>query len=921
MTTPTDFPTAVAPSLVGRATEVEALMAALSAVLDGGPGSAIVARGAAGMGKSALLRSVLDASEGAAVATAMGRTRGELPFGVARGVATDLLGQLDAGEASAVLAGAAGRAWEQLNGGRAGADRAGVVYGLAWLVANVAELLMVDDVHAIDPLSRSVLEALVPWVHDSPLLVLVAERTGASHPFAGTETLDLGPLSPAEVAALVRRRTGQASDAQETELLWRATAGVPLRVVRSLDRPAGRLGAWGADPEGPLSADRRPGLQPRDTVARVRAATAVLSGPAPLAQVAALAAVDDADVVTAVAEAGLIDDAGTVRFGHPTEEEDVYDDLSDDERRRLHRRALQLLAGEPASVLAGHLLALGPVTSTDDVVLVRSTAATCATSGDVMMAAHLLAAIDDSLLAAAEAYDVLMARGRAQAAAGHTEAAITFERAAAIVEEDPARRLQASEELAACHFRAGAAPAAVALLREQVDLAPAALRPVAQVAWARVARFVLPERAALAQVVDELLVTGWPSAEEDPASAGFLGELAFERAAVVRFGADHAGELALRALDGDRLLEMETADGMGWWWAAYALHLAGRNNEAVQTLDAAVADAQARGSVVGYVQAMALRSGPAFHLGRLDDAAADAELAVAAGRREHRVFLPSTRGTLAQVHTWMGDLDAAAAVLAAQEAEGGVGSGADMLHLYGRSVHLLARGRPAEALACLEAAAEQQRVGRGDNPAMLPWRSAAAEALVALGEMERAVVLAAEELALAEQFGAPGPIGIARRAAALTAGADERIDLLRSAVDAHELGERRVEHVQALTDLGRALRAAGAVTDARPVLREAMGLADECRAGLLTAAARAELVAAGGRPRRTALRGVDALTPAERRVVGLAADGLTNREIAESLFLSRKAVEWHLTSSYRKLGVAGRQEASALLRPTSGTSR
>jgi DNA-binding CsgD family transcriptional regulator len=81
----------------------------------------------------------------------------------------------------------------------------------------------------------------------------------------------------------------------------------------------------------------------------------------------------------------------------------------------------------------------------------------------------------------------------------------------------------------------------------------------------------------------------------------------------------------------------------------------------------------------------------------------------------------------------------------------------------------------------------------------------------------------------------------------------------------------------------------------------------------LMAQARAELAAAGARPRRERLGGVEALTAAERRVVELAADGATNREIAQALFLTQKTVETHLSSAYRKLGISSRSKLAATL--------
>jgi DNA-binding CsgD family transcriptional regulator len=87
-----------------------------------------------------------------------------------------------------------------------------------------------------------------------------------------------------------------------------------------------------------------------------------------------------------------------------------------------------------------------------------------------------------------------------------------------------------------------------------------------------------------------------------------------------------------------------------------------------------------------------------------------------------------------------------------------------------------------------------------------------------------------------------------------------------------------------------------------------MDLAHELGARVLTERSRDELVAAGSRPRRYARSGVDALTPSELRVARLAADGRTNREIAQELFVTPKAVEYHLGNVYSKLGITSRQE-------------
>jgi len=74
-----------------------------------------------------------------------------------------------------------------------------------------------------------------------------------------------------------------------------------------------------------------------------------------------------------------------------------------------------------------------------------------------------------------------------------------------------------------------------------------------------------------------------------------------------------------------------------------------------------------------------------------------------------------------------------------------------------------------------------------------------------------------------------------------------------------------------------------------------------------------ELLATGPRPRRTALTGPDALTSAERAVAGLAADGLTNRQIAQHLFITLPTVETHLRHAFQKLGITSRTSLPAQL--------
>jgi DNA-binding CsgD family transcriptional regulator len=116
-----------------------------------------------------------------------------------------------------------------------------------------------------------------------------------------------------------------------------------------------------------------------------------------------------------------------------------------------------------------------------------------------------------------------------------------------------------------------------------------------------------------------------------------------------------------------------------------------------------------------------------------------------------------------------------------------------------------------------------------------------------------------------------------------------------------------------LTDLGAALRRVGRTSEARDKLRLAVDLAHRSGAWVLERRAHAELVAAGARPRRREIVGPEALTPSERRVALMASESASNRDIAEALFVTRRTVEIHLTHAYDKLGVESRQGLAVAL--------
>ena len=144
-------------------------------------------------------------------------------------------------------------------------------------------------------------------------------------------------------------------------------------------------------------------------------------------------------------------------------------------------------------------------------------------------------------------------------------------------------------------------------------------------------------------------------------------------------------------------------------------------------------------------------------------------------------------------------------------------------------------------------------------------------------------------------------------------GGDQGLSLLRESVDALELSNARLERARSLTELGAMLRRRNRRMEAREFLRDALDAAHRVGARMLAERAATELRASGGRPRRIVLSGLDALTASERRVAELAGQGLSNREIAQTLFVTNRTVEGHLTNVFRKLRLDSRTKLNAAL--------
>jgi DNA-binding CsgD family transcriptional regulator len=225
----------------------------------------------------------------------------------------------------------------------------------------------------------------------------------------------------------------------------------------------------------------------------------------------------------------------------------------------------------------------------------------------------------------------------------------------------------------------------------------------------------------------------------------------------------------------------------------------------------------------------------------------------------------------------------------------------------------LAQSRPDDALEDLREYGRRDELWGSANPLASRWRSRASGAILAMGDTERARAMARDDVERARRWGAASGIGIALRATALADGGATPVDRLREAAAELERSPARLDHARTLVDLGAALRRSNQRKEARRALQDGLQLAEHCGALLLADHARTELRAAGGRSSDPWGAGAERLTASERRVAELAAEGRSNPEIAQSLFVTRKTVETHLGHVYQKLAISGRGELSRAL--------
>nr|WP_246324494.1 AAA family ATPase [Petropleomorpha daqingensis] len=905
-----------------------------------GAGCTVLVDGPAGIGKSSLLAHTaeLAGSRGFRVLSARGAP---LESSAGWGIARQLLGPvLRSPDWEGLAVGAAALARRVLEPDpdlpplRGDAAHA-AAYGLSWLVAGLADrsptVLVVDDVHWADAPSLRWLVQLTGQLADLPLAVLCAVRTGEEPADADVLTQLLlavpaapirpRPLGPDAVAELVRERLPDAGPAF-VRACHEVTGGNPFLLHALLDHLLAEGLAPSADVATTLTAfgPEQVARSVRQQLARLPAgagelaiAFAVLGRDAPLRQAGALAglappvALRLADQLRATGL--LVAEGGQYAFAHPLVMGALYNALPPGERGLRHGAAARLLEYERADpeLVALHLLHTEPFGELATVGRLRIAAdhatARGAPDSAVVFLRRALAEPPDSRAAEADLRSELgqalaarlspesleqlsqavaladtpdqqariaLAAGRALAFAGHFEAAIAVCRSGLATGTTPALAIRLEAELVG-----------VALLQSWT----------AEEARERV-RAASPETGATWLW---RILAGWQAAADARPAAEAL---------------DH---LYAALQDDGTFPEADTILGS----CAKIAFITCGDLATAEALCAGLIDvARPRGWLIALAHGSFMRAIAYVHAGRVREAETDARLSWE--YKLHSSPLPALMWSvfpLVDALTELDDPTGADAVLVRTGLLGDPPAGAlaGAVLLESRARLRLTQGRPAEAHADAAQAGRRWAELGFAHPALAAWRVVDAEALVALGDRAGARRLAVEHLELAARVGLPEPRGAGLRALARAADRDEAVGLLQQAVAVLADSPAQLEHVRALVDLGTALARTGCREQASDVLRRALDLADRGGLQRLARLSRDELHACGARPRRTAVSGVESLTPAEHRVAVLAARGLSNPEIAQELYVTRRTVETHLTHVFQKLCIPTRSELPAQL--------
>jgi DNA-binding CsgD family transcriptional regulator len=909
-----------APRLLGRRSECAALDQLLAAVRSG-PSRALVVRGEAGVGKSALLDYLAQHASGCHLARAVGvEEEVELAFAGLHQLCAPFVDGLE--RLPAPQRDALGAAFGLRDG--AAPDRFLVGLAVLSLLSDAAEarplVCIVDDAQWLDGASAQALAFVARRLGTESLgLVFAVREPAAERHFEGLAELVVHGLDDGAAQALLDAVVTGPLDERVRERIVAETRGNPLAL---LELPRGRTSAELA---GGFELDGGPGV-PGRIEERFRERLAPLPAPTrllllvaaaepvgdPLLVWKAAAALDiEAGAAGPAEAAGLIEIGAQVRFRHPLVRSAVYGAAESAERRSVHR-------------------ALAEATDADSDPDRRAWHRAQATAG-----------LDEDVAAELE-----HSAGRAAARGGLAAGAAFLERAAELT-PDPLLRAQRALAAARGKHQAGAAESALQLLamaqtgplgeleQAQAQLlhaqitfattrgrdAPPLLLAAAkrlEPLDARLARETYVDAWAAALSADRLARGGDPAevaaavlaAEWGPGEAPGACELLLDGLARLTTEGYAVGVPVLKqGLRRFRDASMPEEQELRWLWMACHIARALGDDEAWDELTARQVELTRRAGAFALLPvALDDRFSVELFSGRIAAAealAAEVE-AVVEATGSHLAL--RTAVTLAN---WRGrEAQALALTEARRQDVLRRGEGLWLVATdYGSAVRYNGLGRYDDALAAAERTAGDPR-GLGVPSWLL---SELIEAAVRSGRPERAAGPAQRLTEIAEANGTDWSLGVDARGRALLSEGEEAERLYREAID--RLGRSRIRVALARAHLlyGEWLRRENRRVDAREQLRTAHEMLTAMGMEAFAERARRELQATGETVRRRSVETLDDLTAQEAQIARLAAEGNTNPEIGAQLFISPRTVEWHLRKVFGKLGIGSRRELRTAL--------
>ena len=943
-----------APTLLERKRELEVLEHGL-AEAHRHRGQVVLIEASGGLGKTSLLSAAADAAAAGGFACYRARAtefERDFAYGCVRQLLEPAVAQVSDAESGHLFAGAAALAKplfaptsDRLSPPSPDSAFA-MLHGLYWLLGNLAAqnpvALLLDDLNWSDVETLRFLVYLAPRLDGLPVCVVATKRPGEGHAaeLAGlaiapeTTVVRPQPLSIEATATVCELRLGPDVSPEFAAACRRVTGGNPF----FLEALLGEVGERGTRPDGDGAASVRgigpPAVaqavllrlsrKPAAARALVRA-VAVLGERASLAEAALLAGLGEpeaaaaADLLVGVA---IFKRAERLDFAHPILREAVYADMPPRERLEAHASAAEILAAGSAGDerVAAQIVEAEPAGDATRVELLRRVAADALVRGAPAAAAAWLGRALAEPPPGTSLGEVLLELSLAKLRLGAPETAVDQLAAATELVRTPELLARSARLLGGALTWSGDADRAV----EAIGSAIEALEPDDR----ELALLLEADRAAYAQ--QGSLAARAPAARRLEQHAGLegatpgerlvLASLAFERARASESATEAAGCIETALAGGGLLGEQELDVAGTLYLLAVGLLATDALDLADECLDAMLSDAEARASIPAQAFVIVHRGWVSLRRGAVARAEADARTALELlTTYDIRLGTRFALGLLIEALIEAGRVPDAEQALEDSEYGDEIPPGmASNALLEARALLRLAQGKTREGLDDLLAFGRHDELWGAANPLASRWRSHASLALAAIGDGERASAMAGEDLARARRWGAASGVGSALRAVALAEGGPAGIDRLREAAEVLERSPARLDHARALTDLGAALRRANRRAEARGALEKGLRAAEGLGAYALADRARTELRAAGGQTSDPFASGVEQLTASERRVAELAAEGRSNPEIAQTLFVTRKTVETHLGRVYRKLDLSGRGELEGALREPAG---